>query len=222
MTVHLSARLAWHMEGWNGHVCKDPASNTFCVGHHSYPGDQIRVSRDLDWEVANAGASCSRTDGSPPCVYSINAFGKETIGGYADAPDWYPANERVTWDLAPSTVCIWPFEQMYRPEVENQGSGQRYDYDQRLAFAKEYFGQTEANRSLVFYYSNYSNPFSEDDSRRYVIVGVSRVKAVGKIRNYTDMTSENRKKYGGGFVWGVDLTSHYPDRRFATPLPRLP
>ena len=124
MTVHLSARLAWHMEGWNGRVCRDPAANTFCVGHHSYPGDQIRVSRDLDWEVANAGASCSRTDGMPPCVYSVNAFGKETIGGYADAPDWYPANERVTWDLAPSTVCIWPFEQMYRPEVKNRGRGQ--------------------------------------------------------------------------------------------------
>ena len=51
MTVHLSARLAWHMEGWNGHVCRDPASNTFCVGHYSYPGDQIRVSRNLDWEL---------------------------------------------------------------------------------------------------------------------------------------------------------------------------
>ncbi len=24
MTVHLSARLAWHMEGWNGRVCRDP------------------------------------------------------------------------------------------------------------------------------------------------------------------------------------------------------
>ncbi|MCA1703743.1 MAG: hypothetical protein LC808_10965 [Actinobacteria bacterium] len=151
MTVHLSARLAWHMEGWNGHVCRDPASNTFCVGQHSYPGDQIRVGRNLEWEEKNAGAACSRTNGTPPCVYSINAFGKETIGGYADAPDWYPANERVTWDLAPSTVCIWPFEQMYRSEVENAGGGQKYDYDQRLAFAKDYFDQIQENRSLVFY-----------------------------------------------------------------------
>jgi exodeoxyribonuclease V alpha subunit len=217
MTVHLSARLAWHMEGWNGRVCRDPASNTFCVGHHSYPGDQIRVSRDLDWEVANAGASCSRTDGLPPCVYSINAFGKQTIGGFADPPGWYPANERVTWDLAPSTVCIWPFEQMYRLEVENRGAGQRYDYDQRLAYAVEYFDQIEDNRSLVFYYSNYSNPFSEDDSRRYVIVGVSRVKSRGKIRRYTDMTPEDRKRYGGGFVWGLDLASHYPNEGLRLP-----
>jgi exodeoxyribonuclease V alpha subunit len=217
MTVHLSARLAWHMEGWNGHVCRDPASNTFCVGHYSYPGDQIRVSRNLDWEVANAGASCSRTDGLPPCVYSINAFGKDTIGGYADPPDWYPANERVTWDLMPSTVCIWPFEQMYRQEAENRGSGQRYNYDQRLAYATEYFDQIEESRSLVFYYSNYSNPFSEDDSQRYVIVGVSRVKSVGKVRNYTDMTPEDRKRYGGGFVWGLDLTSHYPNEGLRLP-----
>jgi hypothetical protein len=92
------------------------------------------------------------------------------------------SDERVTWDLAPSTVCIWPFEQMYRPETENQGGGQIYNYDQRIAYAKGYFDQIEANRSLVFYYSNYSNPFSEDDSQRYVIVSVSRVKSVGKIQ----------------------------------------
>jgi exodeoxyribonuclease V alpha subunit len=220
MTVHLSARLAWHMEGWNGHVCKVPAANTFCVGHHSYPGDQIRVSRDLDWEVANAGLSCARKTELPPCVYSINAFGKETIGAYADAPDWYPANERVTWDLPPSTVCIWPFEQMYGPEVRNTGGGQQYDYDKRRAGAESYFEQIEANSSLVFYYSNYSNPFSEDDAQRYVIVGVSRVKSVGKMRNYTDMTPEDRKKYGGGFVWGLDLTSHYPDEGLRLPYHR--
>lgn len=220
MTVHLSARLAWHMEGWNGHVCRVPAANTFCVGQHSYPGDQIRVSRNLDWEVANAGLSCARTEGLPPCVYSINAFGKETIGAYADAPDWYPANERVTWDLPSSTVCIWPFEQMYGSEVENRGSGQQYDYDKRRDGAARYFDQIEANSSLVFYYSNYSNPFSEDDAKRYVIVGVSRVKSVGKMRNYTDMTPEDRKRYGGGFVWGLDLTSHYPDEGLRLPYHR--
>jgi len=106
---------------------------------------------------------------------------------------------------------------MYRPEVERQGKGQRYDYDKRLAFAKDYFAQIVEDRSLVFYYANYSNPFSEDDARRYVVVGVSRVRAVGKIRNYTDMTPEDREKYGGGFVWGLDLTSHYPNEGLRLP-----
>ena len=41
MTIHMSARLAWHLNGWNGHVCEDPAENTYCVGSHSYPGEMI-------------------------------------------------------------------------------------------------------------------------------------------------------------------------------------
>jgi hypothetical protein len=42
MTTHLSARLAWHMDGWNSHVCRNPAGNRFCIGPHSYPGDKIK------------------------------------------------------------------------------------------------------------------------------------------------------------------------------------
>lgn len=24
MAVHMSVRLAWHSDGWNGHICKKP------------------------------------------------------------------------------------------------------------------------------------------------------------------------------------------------------
>jgi hypothetical protein len=45
-TTHLSARVAWHMDGWNGHVCKNPKANTYCVGQFSYPGQMISASRN--------------------------------------------------------------------------------------------------------------------------------------------------------------------------------
>jgi hypothetical protein len=208
------------MDGWDGRICQSPASNTYCVGDHSYPGDQIKVGRRIDWELQNAGKPCATIDGIPPCVYSINAFGKEQITGYSDPPDWYPADERLTWDLPPSTVCIWPFEEMYRDEVNRFGGDQKYDYDKRLAFAQEYFAKIEPSRSMVFYYANYSNPFSEEDARRYVVVGMSRVKQIGKIRYYERMTDEARAKYGGGFVWALDLTSQYPDEGFRLPYHR--
>jgi exodeoxyribonuclease V alpha subunit len=217
VTIHISARLAWHMDGWNGKICSNPASNTFCVGNHSYPGDQIRVSRNLGWESEVAGKHCSELEGIPPCVYSINAFGNKPITGFSDPPSWYPANDRRTWELPPSTICIWPFEEMYRDEVKRSGRGQVYDYDKRLAFAKDYFAEVEENRSLVFYYANYSNPFSEEDARRYVVTGVSRVKKLGDVRNYENMKTEDRQRYGGGFVWALDLTSNYPDEGFRLP-----
>lgn len=44
MSVHISLRLAWHDDGWNGHVCKNPKANTHCVGQHSYPGNLINVN----------------------------------------------------------------------------------------------------------------------------------------------------------------------------------
>jgi len=41
MTVHISARIAWHDSGWNGHICRDPKANTYCVGQYSFPGEMI-------------------------------------------------------------------------------------------------------------------------------------------------------------------------------------
>ena len=35
------------MDGWNGRICQKPASNRYCIGPHSYPGDKIKGGRDL-------------------------------------------------------------------------------------------------------------------------------------------------------------------------------
>lgn len=43
MAMHMSLRLAWHSDGWNGHICKKPCGNTYCVGPYSYPGTLIKV-----------------------------------------------------------------------------------------------------------------------------------------------------------------------------------
>ncbi|HEX8081577.1 MAG TPA: AAA family ATPase [Jatrophihabitans sp.] len=217
MTNHLSARIAWHMDGWNGRVCQQPATNTYCVGAHSFPGEAIRESRDLPWEQSNAGRHCDGLDGIPPCVYSINAFGDSSITGFSDPPSWYPAEQRITWEMPASTVCIWPFEEMYREEVRAWGGKRQYDYDKRRQYAEDYLNRIQPESSLVFYYANYSNPFSREDSPKYVIVGASRVKRLSRIRNYDGMTPEARKDYGGGFVWAVDLTSHYPDEGLRLP-----
>ena len=60
MAMHMSLRLAWHSDGWNGHICKKPCENVYCVGQHSYPGEMIAEQRDLDFETAHAG------DADPP------------------------------------------------------------------------------------------------------------------------------------------------------------
>lgn len=222
MIKHISARLAWHNDGWNGRICKKPKENTYCVGQRSYPGEMISERRDLNWEIQKdiAGSSCAKLDKTPPCIYSINAFGKEELRAYSDPPKWFKDGSKTKyWNLPPSTICVWPYEEMYRDEVKNppKGSSQKYNYDKRLEKAKEYFRELTPNRSLIFYYTNYSNPFSEDDAKKYVIVGISRLKSIGDFLFYDGISEENKKKYAGGFVWQRSITSHYPDQGFRLP-----
>ena len=114
MTIHISARLAWHDSGWNGHICKKPKANTYCVGPYSYPGDMIAQRRELDWEQDNAGVSCAKLAQIPPCTYSINAFGTEELTAFADPPNFFnDQTRRKEWPLPPASVCLWPYEEMY-------------------------------------------------------------------------------------------------------------
>ena len=109
MIKHLSLRLAWHNEGWNGNICKNPKENVYCIGQHSYPGDVIAGSRDIEWESQEgvAGCNCSKLGKIPACAYSINAFGSEQIQASANPPDFfYDDSEGIEFDLPPSTACI--------------------------------------------------------------------------------------------------------------------
>lgn len=213
--MHISARLAWHDDGWNGCICRNPAANTFCVGEYSYPGQHIAENRDLNWEKQCAGKHCGSLDRIPPCCYSINAFGAEEVQAEAEPPSWFKDGTSTRrWPVPPATVCVWPYEEMYADDVR---VGNRFDYDRRLERARTYFDSIKPDRSLVFYYANYSNPFSEDEMKRYVLVGLSRVQSVGDELFYEGCSQRVRERYGGGFVWQRNITSHYPNQGFRIP-----
>ncbi|WP_075980806.1 ATP-dependent DNA helicase [Bacillus massilinigeriensis] len=219
MTNHITVRLAWHNDGWDGHICKNPKENTYCIGRHSYPGDVISTERDLEWEQSCAGKSCASIDGIPACAFSINAFGKETIKAYSDPPEWYrDGSKGIYINLPPSSVCIWPYEGMYSDDVTNLATnGQKYNGNQRFKNASDYFNKLEPNKSLIFYYANYSNPFSGEDNPKYVVVGISRLKSVGDFQYYENVSERVKEKYANGMVWQRVVTSNYPDEGFRIP-----
>lgn len=206
------------MDGWNGHVCSDPARNRYCIGAHSYPGDKIRDGRDLNWETSVAGQPCSKLNKLPPCIYSVNAFGRDTLTAFDDPPAFFPTGERAHWPLPPATVCVWPYEAMYDDGAKTDG---RVDNDKRLVQTKAFFNEIENDKSLVFHYANYSNPFSEENANRYVVVGVSRVKKVGNIVFYGGTDEETKKKFGGAYVWQANVETYYPDQGFRIPYHRF-
>lgn len=213
MAKHLSLRLAWHNNGWNGHVCANPKKNTYCIGQQSYPGSHIAENRDLNWESQNeiAGCSCSKIkDKIAPCSNSINAFGLETIKNVSTPPEFFNDDSvPYFFDMPSATACTWPYEEMYKDKD--------YDYNKKLANAKTFFEGLTNNKSLIFYYANKSNPFSQDDNKVYVLVGVARLKKVGEIMYYDNVSEKNRQRYAGGFIWQLPITSHYPNEGFKIP-----
>ena len=114
MTQHISIRLAWHDNGWNGHICRNPKANTYCVGQYTFLGDKIVRDRDLAKEQPCAGCATSGLDFTPPCVCSINAFGTENLEAYEPPPSWFGDGTEVKrWRMPPYTVATWPYEEMY-------------------------------------------------------------------------------------------------------------
>ncbi len=221
MPVHVTARLAWHNDGWNGAVCKAPAENTYCVGWKSFPGDVIARERDLAVEKCNAGCAGKDLEGYiPPCSYSFNAFGTESAQAASEPPSFFNGGAaRREWTLPPASVCVWPYASSYGEEVKANG---RFDNTRRRELAVEFFEpiMRDSGSNLIFYYANYSNPLSEEEAPRYVMIGVSRIREVGEELFYDNVEPRIAKKFAGGLIWARSITSSYPEEGVRLPYHR--
>lgn len=171
MTIHLSARLAWHDKGWNGCVCDNPKLNVSCMVH-----DHIRDGRDEEFETQHAGKSLCElpADKLPPCSRDPGAF---SLAGFRiihhDPLDWrnLPAVEE---EIPPYSFCTSPYGRMFKE------SGDEWESDpkKQLDSLKEFWGKIEAGKSLVCFYVNHGNPLKEEKSDR-ILVGVGRISKIG-------------------------------------------
>ena len=221
MPTHITARLAWHDDGWNGSICRQPEKNTYCVGCKSFPGDVIARGRNLDRELKLAGLTPDAFEGYvPPCCYSYNAFGVKEAPAASDPPDFfYGGASRHEWELPPATVSVWPYEAMYAEEVKANGF---LDNDHRRALTLKFFKpiQEDCRKNLIFYYANYSNPLSDEEAPRYALIGVSRIIKIGGELNYENVSEKIAEKYAGGMIWARDISSAYPDEGLRLPYHR--
>jgi thymidylate kinase len=218
MTTHLTLRLAWHNDGWNGHVCKKPARNTYCVGCASYPGDLIREQRDLATEKTYAGEPFEKLEVPPACMYSGSAFSESSSQVLAEPPEFFKDNtETKHWTIPPATACTWPYDAMYNKDDIRRDN--RYDYGKRLQYSEEHFDDLEPSKSLVFYYANYSNPVSDDENSVYLLIGVARISNVGPTMYYDGCSEETLERYKG-FIWQRAISSTYPEEGLRLPYHR--
>ena len=182
MPKHISFRVAWHDNKWNGIVCKDPQRNVYCRGNYSLlsPRLQRRIRLDIENKVAKEKKTVANLIQEehylPPCFWSINIFGNtkcniadyhpfSDIGSYQSRFEKVPPLEDSLNEYSGFT---WYFRLGFS-DVE----GEQYVPQQVLeSRVKKYLESLKPGTSIVFFYVNYSNPVSGNDYK-YVLVGAA-------------------------------------------------
>ena len=98
---------------------------------------------------------------------------------------------------------------MYDPKAGRRAA------DDAEELVKELFGQLEKDKSLIFFYLNYSNPILPE-LNTYIMVGVSRFREKGELMRWNGMPQDRVEKYGD-LVWSRLIQHAYPDECFIIP-----
>lgn len=192
---HLTIRLPWHDNKWNGNVCSNPKLNDYCIGEYSLLSDRIRTRRNTELECKYSDCSIDKIleeKYQPPCYWGINAFGNRSVEVEHDNPA-APNIEHIKEHLPPYSVFTWPFKLSFVRDKNDESKYGKYFLDEifenRISHFQTKFKEKE---SIVFLYCNYDNPISCDE-QKYLIVGCALLKDRGE-KQYFDITQEELKK----------------------------
>ena len=110
MPKHLSVRMAWHDNKWNGRICTDPAGNNYCEGAYSLLSDRIARRKNVEVETANEGEELDvqSPEYTPPCYWSSNAFSPITNQIVHTHPFQNFEEYQIQEELPEYSVFGWP------------------------------------------------------------------------------------------------------------------
>lgn len=172
---NVTLRVAWHDNKWNGRICNDPENNTYCNGFHSLLSERIRRRKDenMDKELANKGKLLSEIDYLPPCFWSTNLFGNDTVNVEHDNPA-APELVHIKDKLPPNSILSWPFSVSFtRTKKEQQESG-AYPKNLESVRIPRFNAKLHEGKSIAFMYAKFSNPITEEE-QQYLVVGAGIV-----------------------------------------------
>jgi len=171
MSQHLTVRMAWHDNGWNGKICRDPSGNFYCVGNHSLLSDRLRREKNTEIESKYPLTNPNAIPGyEPPCFWSINAFSENEIRVTHKHPFSNLKHIVIEDKLPPYSVFTWPFRLSYNHGKKAQDL--YGNYKPRLEETIKRYLENFNQDSIVFFYLNYDNPISGDEYK-YALVGCS-------------------------------------------------
>lgn len=197
---NITFRVAWHDSAWNGHICKDPSKNKFCSGYHSLLSDRIRKRKleHIQDEIDNKGESLNDIEYLPPCFWSINLFGNESLKVQHDNPAASNLT-KIGEKLPAHSLFSWPFSISFtrtKAERDSDGSYPANLENVRIPF---FNSKIKENQSIGFVYANYSNPLSEEEGK-YLLIGCGIVSDKGEFHQFgpdseIQKIKERKRKY---------------------------
>jgi hypothetical protein len=203
MIQHLSIRVPWHDNGWNGTVCKHPELNQSCRALKTIAEDK---NDKAEYDCVGQ-AFCVKNGYLPPCLREGVTFMSER------AFDTLPIKHPYTYDsrynhIAPTNYCInsysftakpyaWTLHENAKNMVDNKLRYTRYNdsievkvgsrnwvsngTNQKRIF--DYFYQNiKADKSMAIAYAK-AIPFVESAGR--VIIGIGMVASIENPREYS-------------------------------------
>ena len=208
---HLNVRVAWHDNRWNGTVCNNPLSNSYCLDLK-----RIRSSRQDEKEVKFKGKLFSdiSPEDLPPC--------KAEAGAFMNAQQWvrtvehpYASNNKAKAthghllktriSVAPYSTFAVPFYWMLRgnqDELQDQipaklppdgeppfPSPWVFSKSRQRAICELFFGRLTPKKSLVFFYTKSGHPLEETYSR--LIVGIGLIDSKSTVLEYESALQGN-------------------------------
>jgi len=210
---HLTLRVAWHDNRWNGGVCCAPSENAFCIAL-----DRIREGRRDAHEDALSGTHFSELGPAemPPCQQESGAFMSDKPWKRVIAHP-YQRGEKTAdthGHLRPTTVTVpeyatfaIPFAWLLRENEEDVEAGlvdrgpadTEPPFDTPWVFGRarqewlleRFFSSLAPQQSLSFFYTKEGQPISDSINR--LLVGVGRLTNIRSQREYD--TEGSKRSY---------------------------
>jgi exodeoxyribonuclease V alpha subunit len=221
MTRHITIRMAWHDNKWNGRICRDPQANIHCIGNYSLLSTRIQRRRRPPLEQSYKDQEVSKIIEDeryvPPCYWSINASGnKEYVTTdphpFADVGGMQErfSNEvpPIVENLKPFSVFTWYFRLGYAKEGSLDLYVPRDELKERV---EEYLHDIEPGKSIGLLYANYSNPVT-GDKHKYLLLGAGLAKEVYEPKEFNipdtlfnDVTSRPGMRNFPRILWRFQL-----------------
>lgn len=222
--MHITVRMAWHDNNWNGKICADPEKNVYCVGTHSLLADRIATNRNLEVEQEHKNNNVNNVkqekNYTVPCFWSINAFGDHEIKidhhhAFKDRQD-KPIKTIPNDILYPYSIFTWPFKLSFVHSKRNFDIHGKYwpDLEARI---NDFVNKFSVNESIIFFYANYDNPVSADDMK-YLLLGCSVVSTIHKPTNFQfsdqeldTLRNSHRMRNFSPMNWCLQFTHNFDD-----------